>query len=138
MLAELLGEEACRSTRSSVGRRCMPKALEGAARPPFAVRECTGCSVVAVERGDEVLVDFGPISASHRRRGLRLRQRRGGAAVRRGFRVGLASGGKLKDRRSRTRTGVPCPQMMAWIRSTVWEKRTALPSFETPRGYVSR
>jgi len=50
------------------------KALEGRGPARLAVRECTGCSVVAVERGDEVLVDFGPDFASHPTTRLRLRQ----------------------------------------------------------------
>ncbi|HZF13729.1 MAG TPA: NAD-binding protein [Thermoanaerobaculia bacterium] len=61
MLAQkLLGEEAVSIDPQLRVQKVHAKALEGRGPAALAVRECTGCSVVAVERGDEVLVDFGP------------------------------------------------------------------------------
>jgi K+/H+ antiporter YhaU regulatory subunit KhtT len=61
MLAQkLLGERAVSVDRELKVQRVGTKALEGRGPAALAIRERTGCSVVAVERGDEVRVDLGP------------------------------------------------------------------------------
>ena len=61
MLAKkLLGEEAFLIDPQLKVLKVPPNGLAGRHPAELAVRERTGCSVVAVERGDEVLVEFGP------------------------------------------------------------------------------
>jgi Trk K+ transport system NAD-binding subunit len=61
MLARrLLGEEAVEIDAQLKVRRVAGARLAGHRPADLRIRERTGCSVVAVERGDEVLVDFGP------------------------------------------------------------------------------
>jgi len=60
MLARrLLGEEAVSIDPLLKVRRVAPDGLVGRHPAELALRERTGCSVVAVERGDEVVVNFG-------------------------------------------------------------------------------
>lgn len=61
MLArKLLGEEAFLIDPQLKVLKVSPAGLSGSHPADLALRERTGCSVVAVERGDEVLVEFGP------------------------------------------------------------------------------
>lgn len=61
MLARrLLGEEAVAIDPLLKVRRVAPDGLVGHHPADLDLRERTGCSVVAVERGEEVLVQFGP------------------------------------------------------------------------------
>jgi Trk K+ transport system NAD-binding subunit len=61
MLAKkLLGEEAFLIDPQLKVLKVPPDGLAGRHPAELAIRERTGCSVVAVERGDEVLVEFGP------------------------------------------------------------------------------
>src|SRR5262249_21108275 len=61
MLAQkLLGEEAVAVDPRLKVQKVSAKTLTGRGPATLAIRERTGCSVVAVERGDEVLVDLGP------------------------------------------------------------------------------
>lgn len=61
MLARrLLGEEAVSIDPQLKVKRVAAAGLAGRHPAELKVRERTGCSVVAVERGDEVVVDFGP------------------------------------------------------------------------------
>ena len=61
MLAKkLLGEEAFLIDPQLKVLKVPPNGLAGRHPAELGVRERTGCSVVAVERGDEVLVEFGP------------------------------------------------------------------------------
>jgi Trk K+ transport system NAD-binding subunit len=61
MLArKLLGEEAFLLDPQLKVLKVPPRGLAGRHPAGLGIRERTGCSVVAVERGDEVLVEFGP------------------------------------------------------------------------------
>ncbi len=61
MLAKkLLGEEALLVDPQLKVLKVSPDGLSGRHPADLSIRERTGCSVVAVERGDEVLVDLGP------------------------------------------------------------------------------
>jgi Trk K+ transport system NAD-binding subunit len=61
MLAKkLLGEEAFAVDPQLKVRKVAGEHLAGQHPAGLRIRERTGCSVVAVERGDEVLVDLGP------------------------------------------------------------------------------
>jgi Trk K+ transport system NAD-binding subunit len=61
MLAQkLLGEEAVELDPQLKVRKISAAALAGKTPAALALRERTGCSVVAVERGEEVLVEIGP------------------------------------------------------------------------------
>jgi len=61
MLARrLLGEEAIEIDPLLRVQRISAEPLAGQHPTGLRIRERTGCSVVAVERGDEVLIDFGP------------------------------------------------------------------------------
>ncbi len=61
MLAQkLLGEEAVELDPQLKVRKVSAAALHGKTPADLALRERTGCSVVAVERGEEVLVEIGP------------------------------------------------------------------------------
>jgi Trk K+ transport system NAD-binding subunit len=56
----LLGEEAVSIDPLLKVRRVAPDGLVGRNPAELRLRERTGCSVVAVERGDDVVVTFGP------------------------------------------------------------------------------
>jgi Trk K+ transport system NAD-binding subunit len=61
MLAQkLLGQEAVAVDPQLKILKIAPDGLAGRHPSSLAIRERTGCSVVAVERGDDVLVEFGP------------------------------------------------------------------------------
>ncbi|MEA2692501.1 MAG: hypothetical protein QOJ16_1888 [Acidobacteriota bacterium] len=61
MLAKrLLGEEAVAVDPQLEVRQVPGTALSGRTPASLAIRKKTGCSVVAVERGDEVLTEIGP------------------------------------------------------------------------------
>ncbi|HEY4573587.1 MAG TPA: NAD-binding protein, partial [Thermoanaerobaculia bacterium] len=61
MLAQkLLGQEAVAVDPQLKILKIAPDGLAGRHPAGLGIRERTGCSVVAVERGDEVLVEFGP------------------------------------------------------------------------------
>jgi Trk K+ transport system NAD-binding subunit len=61
MLAQkLLGEEAVELDPQLKVRKVSAAAFHGKTPAALALREKTGCSVVAVERGEEVLVEIGP------------------------------------------------------------------------------
>lgn len=61
MLAKkLLGEEAFLVDPQLKVLKVPPNGLAGRHPAEMGIRERTGCSVVAVERGEEVLVEFGP------------------------------------------------------------------------------
>ncbi|HSN85947.1 MAG TPA: NAD-binding protein, partial [Thermoanaerobaculia bacterium] len=61
MLArKLLGEEAFLIDPQLKVLKVAPDGLAGRHPADLALRKRTGCSVVAVERGDDVLVEFGP------------------------------------------------------------------------------
>jgi Trk K+ transport system NAD-binding subunit len=61
MLAQkLLGQEAVAVDPQLKILRIAPDGLAGRHPSGLAIRERTGCSVVAVERGNDVLVEFGP------------------------------------------------------------------------------
>jgi len=61
MLAQkLLGEEAVEVDSQLKVQKVSAKALAGKSPADLAIRERTGCSVVAVERGDAVRVDLNP------------------------------------------------------------------------------
>jgi Trk K+ transport system NAD-binding subunit len=61
MLAKrLLGEEAVAVDPQLEVRKVPGAALRGRTPASLAIRKKTGCSVVAVERGDEVLTEIGP------------------------------------------------------------------------------
>ncbi|HEY2294896.1 MAG TPA: NAD-binding protein [Thermoanaerobaculia bacterium] len=61
MLAQkLLGQEAVAVDPQLKILKIAPDGLAGRHPSGLGIRERTGCSVVAVERGDEVLVEFGP------------------------------------------------------------------------------
>lgn len=61
MLArKLLGEEAFLIDPQLKVLKVSSEGLAGRRPADLDVRQRTGCSVVAVERGDEVLVEFGP------------------------------------------------------------------------------
>jgi Trk K+ transport system NAD-binding subunit/Na+-transporting methylmalonyl-CoA/oxaloacetate decarboxylase gamma subunit len=57
---KLLGEEAFLIDPQLKVLKVSPNGLAGRHPAELGIRERTGCSVVAVERGDEVLVEFGP------------------------------------------------------------------------------
>jgi Trk K+ transport system NAD-binding subunit len=57
---KLLGEEAFLIDPQLKVLKVPPNGLAGRHPAELGIRERTGCSVVAVERGDEVLVEFGP------------------------------------------------------------------------------
>jgi K+/H+ antiporter YhaU regulatory subunit KhtT len=57
---KLLGERAVSVDAELRVQKVQAVALQGRSPAALAIRERTGCSVVAVERGDEVLVDLGP------------------------------------------------------------------------------
>ena len=60
MLAQkLLGQEAVAVDPQLKVLKVSPDGLAGRAPAELGIRERTGCSVVAVERGDEVIVEFG-------------------------------------------------------------------------------
>jgi Trk K+ transport system NAD-binding subunit len=61
MLAQkLLGQEAVAVDPQLKILKIAPDGLAGRHPSGLGIRERTGCSVVAVERGDDVLVEFGP------------------------------------------------------------------------------
>jgi Trk K+ transport system NAD-binding subunit len=61
MLAQkLLGQEAVAVDPQLKILKIAPDGLAGRHPSGLGIRERTGCSVVAVERGDEVVVEFGP------------------------------------------------------------------------------
>jgi K+/H+ antiporter YhaU regulatory subunit KhtT len=61
MLAKkLLGQEAVAVDPQLKILKVAADGLRGRRPADLKIRERTGCSVVAVERGDEVLVDLGP------------------------------------------------------------------------------
>lgn len=61
MLAQkLLGQEAVSVDQQLKVLKVAPTGLAGRHPAELAIRERTGCSVVAVERGEDVLVEFGP------------------------------------------------------------------------------
>jgi Trk K+ transport system NAD-binding subunit len=61
MLAQkLLGQEAVAVDPQLKILKITPDGLAGRHPAGLGIRERTGCSVVAVERGDDVLVEFGP------------------------------------------------------------------------------
>jgi Trk K+ transport system NAD-binding subunit len=61
MLAQkLLGQEAVAVDPQLKVLKVSPEGLAGRAPAELDIRGRTGCSVVAVERGDEVIVEFGP------------------------------------------------------------------------------
>lgn len=61
MLAKkLLGQDAVAIDPQLKVLRVEPDGLEGHNPAGLGIRERTGCSVVAVERGEEVIVEFGP------------------------------------------------------------------------------
>jgi Trk K+ transport system NAD-binding subunit len=61
MLAQkLLGQEAVAVDPQLKILKIAPDGLTGRHPSSLGIRERTGCSVVAVERGDEVVVEFGP------------------------------------------------------------------------------
>ena len=61
MLAQkLLGEEAVTVDPQLRVQKVPAEALAGKSPTALAIREKTGCSVVAVERGEQVLVELGP------------------------------------------------------------------------------
>jgi Trk K+ transport system NAD-binding subunit len=61
MLAhKLLGEEAVELDPQLKVRQVPAAALRGRTPADLALRQRTGCSVVAVERGEEVLTEIGP------------------------------------------------------------------------------
>lgn len=57
---KLLGEEAFLIDPQLKVLKVPPAGLAGRHPAELGIRERTGCSVVAVERGDQVLVEFGP------------------------------------------------------------------------------
>jgi Trk K+ transport system NAD-binding subunit len=57
---KLLGQEAISVDPQLKVLKVSPKGLAGRHPAELEVRERTGCSIVAVERGEEVLVEFGP------------------------------------------------------------------------------
>jgi Trk K+ transport system NAD-binding subunit len=57
---KLLGEEAFLIDPELKVLKVPPDSLAGHHPAEMGIRERTGCSVVAVERGEEVLVEFGP------------------------------------------------------------------------------
>src|SRR5215218_9346897 len=57
---KLLGEEAFLIDPQLKVLKVPPNGLAGRHPAELGIRERTGCSVVAVERGDDVLVEFGP------------------------------------------------------------------------------
>lgn len=57
---KLLGEEAFLIDPQLKVLKVPPNGLAGRHPAELGVRERTGCSIVAVERGDDVLVEFGP------------------------------------------------------------------------------
>ncbi|MFL6290699.1 MAG: potassium channel family protein [Thermoanaerobaculia bacterium] len=57
---KLLGEEAFLIDPQLKVLKVPPRGLAGRHPAELGIRERTGCSVVAVERGDQVLVEFGP------------------------------------------------------------------------------
>ena len=59
LVRRLLGEEAVAIDSQLKVRWVGAEGLAGHHLAELRVRECIGCSVVAVERGEEVLVEFG-------------------------------------------------------------------------------
>jgi Trk K+ transport system NAD-binding subunit len=57
---KLLGQEAVSVDPQLKVLKVSPANLAGRHPAELGVRERTGCSIVAVERGEEVLVEFGP------------------------------------------------------------------------------
>jgi Trk K+ transport system NAD-binding subunit len=61
MLAQkLLGQEAVAVDPQLKVLKVSPDGLAGRAPADLGIRERTGCSVVAIERGEDVIVEFGP------------------------------------------------------------------------------
>ena len=78
----LLGKEAVAVDSELRVTKVTARGLENRHPDELGIRAKTGCSVVAVERGDELLVEFGPdFRISKRRRGIYLRQRRSHAKI---------------------------------------------------------